>query len=55
MKAHSGVNADSGLVHTVSGTAAKLNVVTQGLGLLHGKTHVVFADTDYSGAAKRKV
>ena len=34
MKAHTGVDADSGLVHTVIGTAAD---VTQGHGLLHGQ------------------
>ena len=36
MKAHIGVDADSGLVHTVIGTAANVNDVTQGHGLLHG-------------------
>ena len=30
MKAHIGVDADSGLVHTVIGTAANVNDVTQG-------------------------
>ena len=37
MKAHIGVDADSGLVHTVIGTAANVNDVTQGHGLLHGE------------------
>lgn len=36
MKAHIGVDADSGLVHTVIGTAANACDVTQGHGLLHG-------------------
>jgi len=53
MKAHIGVDADSGLVHTVIGTAASVNDVTQGHGLLHGEESVVFADTGYQGAAKR--
>ena len=35
MKAHIGVDAESGLVHTVIGTAANVNDVTQGHGLLH--------------------
>ena len=35
MKAHIGVDADSGLVHTVVGTAANVNDVTQAAGLLH--------------------
>ena len=53
MKAHIGVDADSGLVHTVIGTAANVNDVTQGHGLLHGDEQVVFADAGYQGAAKR--
>jgi IS5 family transposase len=53
MKAHIGVDADSGLVHTVIGTAANVHDVTQGHGLLHGKEQVVFADAGYQGATKR--
>ena len=53
MKAHIGVDADSGLVHTVIGTAANVNDVTQGHGLLHGEETVVFADAGYQGADKR--
>ena len=53
MKAHIGVDADSGLVHTVIGTAANVNDVTQGHGLLHGEESVVFADAGYQGAVKR--
>ena len=53
MKAHIGVDADSGLVHTVIGTAANVNDVTQGHSLLHGEESVVFADAGYQGAAKR--
>ena len=53
MKAHIGVDADSGLVHTVIGTAANVNDVTQGHGLLHGEESVVFADAGYLGARKR--
>jgi IS5 family transposase len=53
MKAHIGVDADSGLVHSVIGTAANVNDVTQGHGLLHGQESVVFADAGYQGAAKR--
>ena len=54
MKAHIGVDADSGLVHTVIGTPANVNDVTQGYGLLHGQESVVFADAGYQGAAKRE-
>ena len=53
MKAHIGVDADSGLVHSVIGTAANVNDVTQGYGLLHGQKSVVFADACYQGADKR--
>jgi IS5 family transposase len=53
MKAHISVDADSGLVHTVIGTAANVHDVTQGHGLLHGNEQVVFADAGYQGASKR--
>jgi IS5 family transposase len=53
MKAHIGVDADSGLVHTVIGTAANVNDVTQGHRLLHGEEVVVFADAGYQGSIKR--
>ena len=53
MKARIGVDADSGLVHTVIGTAANVNDVTQGHALLHGEEAVVFADAGYQGAVKR--
>ena len=53
MKAHIGVDAESGLVHTVLGTAANVNDVTQGHGLLHGAEAIVFADTGYQGVDKR--
>jgi IS5 family transposase len=53
MKAHIGVDADSGLVHSVIGTAANINDVTQGHGLLHGQEAVVFADAGYQDAEKR--
>ncbi len=53
MKAHIGVDADSGRVHTVIGTAANVNDVTQGHALLHGDEEVVFADAGYQGAMKR--
>ena len=53
MLAHIGVDAESGLVHTVIGTAANVNDVTQGHGLLHGDERIVFADARYQGASKR--
>lgn len=53
MKAHVGSDADSGLVHTVVGTAANVNDVTVGHDLLHGAESAVFADAGYQGAMKR--
>ena len=53
MKAHVGTDAESGLVHTVIGTAANVNDVTQGHDLLHGDEEIVFADAGYQGAMKR--
>jgi IS5 family transposase len=37
MRCHIGVDADSGLVHTVVGTAANVHDVTQARALLRGK------------------
>ena len=53
MKAHIGVDADSGLVHTVVGTAANVNDVTQAHHLVHGEESAVFADAGYQGVDKR--
>lgn len=53
MKCHIGVDADSGLVHTVVGTAANAHDVTQAHALLHGKETDVFADAGYQGVNKR--
>jgi IS5 family transposase len=53
MKAHIGVDVDSGLVHTVTTTAANEADIEQVEELLHGKEEVVHADAGYSGADKR--
>ena len=53
MKAHIGIDADSGLVHTVIGTAANVNDVTQANALLHGEETEAFGDAGYQGAEKR--
>jgi IS5 family transposase len=53
MKAHIGVDAQLSLVHTVIGTAANVNDVTQGHALLHGEETVVFGDAGYQGVDKR--
>ena len=53
MKCHIGVDADSGLVHTVVGTSANVNDVTQAHALVHGEEADVFADAGYQGVEKR--
>ena len=53
MKAHIGVDAESGLVHTVVGTAANEADITQTEHLLHGDEKEVFLDAGYVGAEKR--
>ncbi len=53
MKAHIAVDADSGLVHTVTTTAANESDVNQVADLLHGKEKEVWADSGYRGANKR--
>src|SRR5689334_8950675 len=53
MKAHIGVDAESGLVHTVIGTSGNVNDVVLANGLLHGEEGTVFADSGYRGAHKR--
>ena len=54
MKAHIGVDADSGLVHTVVGTAANVGDVTQAGNLLHGQESEAFGDAGYQGVDKRE-
>lgn len=54
MKAHIGADAQSGIVHTVTGTAANVHDITQVNKLLHGKEQHVFADAGYQGIEKRQ-
>jgi IS5 family transposase len=53
MKAHIGVDADSGLVHTVATTPANEVDVEQVADLLHGKEKFVYTDSGYLGAQSR--
>ena len=53
MKAHIGVDAKSGLVHRLSGTAANVADVAQSHELLHGQEKEVYADAGYTGVEKR--
>jgi transposase, IS5 family len=53
MKAHIGVDAESGLVHSVVATAANVADVTQAGALLHGQETAAFGDSGYQGVHKR--
>lgn len=53
MKAHIGVDAESGLVHTVIGTPANVADVTQADDLLHGEETMALGDAGYTGVDKR--
>ncbi|WP_394808914.1 IS5 family transposase, partial [Nitrosomonas sp.] len=54
MKVRIGVDAQSGLVHTLVGTAANVHDVTQAQALLHGDETDVFGDAGYQGVEKRE-
>lgn len=54
MKAHIGVDADSGLTHTLVTTAANVSDVTQAHALLHGEEAAAFGDAGYLGVEKRE-
>jgi IS5 family transposase len=54
MKAHIGADMDSGLVHTVSGTAANVADIAQTHELLHGEEKHGFVDAGYIGVEKRE-
>ena len=53
MKAHIGVDVASGVVHTLTGTAANEADINQMAAVLHGREEAVFADAGYTGADKR--
>ena len=53
MKAHIGVDAESGLVHSLVGTASNVADVTEVDQLLHGDETYVSGDAGYTGVDKR--
>ena len=53
MKAHIGVDAATGLVHSVATTAAHVADITQVPQLLHGAETRVWGDAGYAGVARR--
>ena len=53
MKAHIGVDAGTGYVHTVTATAANVSDVLQTHNLIRADDEVVYADSGYRGIGKR--
>ena len=54
MKAHIGVDSETGIVHSLSTTAAYAHDVTEAHSLLHGGEKVVWGDAGYQGVGKRE-
>ena len=54
MKAHIGVDSETGVVHSLSTTAANAHDVTEAHNLLHGGETVVWCDAGYQGVHKRE-
>jgi transposase, IS5 family len=54
LKAHIGVDARTGLTHSVSTTAANVHDITETANLLHGEECFVSADSGYRGVQKRE-
>ena len=52
MKAHIGVDADTGIVHSLSTTAANAHDMTEAHHLLHGGETLVWCDAGYQGGHK---
>jgi IS5 family transposase len=53
MKAHIGADAESGLVHTLIGTAANVADIACARELLHGEEKAAYLDAGYTGIEKR--
>ena len=53
MKAHIGVDAESGLVHTVRGTSGNVSDIAEANSLLHDQETLSFGDAGYQGIEKR--
>lgn len=54
MKVHSGVDAGSGYVHTITGTPANVHDIDETAKLIRDDDEVVYGDSGYSGADKRE-
>lgn len=53
MKCHIGVDSGSGLVHTITATAANAHDITEAHKLLREDDHVAYGDSGYIGIEKR--
>ena len=53
MKAHIGVDAGTGYVHSVTATAANVHDLDEIVNLVRSDDHVVYADAGYQGVEKR--
>ena len=53
MKVHIGVDAESGLVHTIRGTSGNVSDIAEANNLLHGQERFGFGDAGYRGIQKR--
>ncbi len=53
MKCHIGVDAGSGLIHTITVTAANEHDITQAAALIREDDEVVYGDAGYPGIHKR--
>ena len=53
LKAHIGVDKESGLVHTLVTTAANVSDISQTPALLHGQDQEAWLDAGYVGVEKR--
>ncbi|MEB3317794.1 MAG: transposase [Cyanobacteriota bacterium] len=53
MKVHIGVEAESGLIHSMQPTSANLHGLTPASALLHREGNRVYADSGHQGIDKR--
>ena len=53
MKVHSGVDAGTGYVHTITGTSASVHDIDQAKHLIRPDDDVVYGDSGYRGIEKR--
>ena len=54
MKAHIGVDSETGIVHSMTTTAANAHDITEAHNLLHGRETAVWGDAGYQGVGKRE-